>query len=114
MRIKLTIAVFVVLLFGSGVMAQGVEHAPTVEQCRADARLWSHKLSRQPVDAAMATVNVWLKEMSECRDVDQPYESDYLGVLIQIEADEARRFIHFIKRAGLANRFEAEDAAGKR
>jgi len=63
------------ILILAGVMAaslsvgQEVKHAPTVEQCRADQRLW---LSEAEADGANKTlpaisvINGWTHEMSDC------------------------------------------------
>lgn len=56
------------------IQAQEVKHAPTVEQCRADQRLWMSKLE-QPNRAGTANVSfdhllAWVVEMGDCLDVD--------------------------------------------
>ena len=71
------------LLFACGAMAvslasarprQAVEHAPTVEQCRADRAYWMAKLEQADGkgtnDVGFETLRGWDSEMSKCRVVD--------------------------------------------
>jgi hypothetical protein len=58
--------------------AQEVHHAPTVEQCRADQRLWLAKLEQSvPVDRVggikFGELVGWKGEMLECNDVDPEF-----------------------------------------
>jgi|SRR5215469_8003552 len=97
--------------------AQEVKHAPTVEQCRADQRLWLSKLEESPmrVRIPMGELDGWLVELNECRSVD-PTSEVPLSQLVtnEIIAEQATRYWHFIQRHNLYNQFLAEDAQGKR
>ena len=52
---------------------QEVKHAPTVEQCRADQRLWLSKLGTN-VPAPNTELDNWLIEMGYCKKVDPAFE----------------------------------------
>ena len=72
--------------------AQEVKYAPTVEQCRADQRLWLSKLE-QP------------------NSIGIPNVDDALG---EIFAVMVRRLVGFLERHNLMDQFLGEDAQGKR
>ena len=110
---------FVFLLISAAtVLAQ--EHAPTVEQCRADAAVWSAK------DADIKTPTMkelWLRvhEMNQCLAVDpveaaHEYTFKYLTVCRNIGDEYADRVVSFINRHNpkWKSQFDAEDADGKR
>jgi hypothetical protein len=108
--------VVLVLIVSATAIAQ--EHAPTVEQCRADAAVWSAK------DADIKTRSMkelWARchEMNQCTKVDRP-ESDYffkyLSVCNETNQEYESRVIDFLNRhhANWKEEFDAEDAVGKR
>jgi hypothetical protein len=54
-----------------------VKHAPAVEQCRADQRLWLSKLE-EPDAVSIANVSFlelggWASEMLDCSDADPAF-----------------------------------------
>ena len=55
-------------LFGSfnSLWSQEVQHAPTVEQCRADQRLWLHDLEEVSLQPDYFTISNWSSEMDQC------------------------------------------------
>ena len=96
------------------------EHAPTVEQCRADQAAWTAEMqgpggeSKQP----FSVLSGRMKEMSECFAVDlERKESPTNGYLFLndiIVKVMAAREIRFIARHGLTQEFQSEDEAGQR
>jgi hypothetical protein len=113
------IAIFVlVLLFCLPLSTQEVEHAPTVEQCRADQRLWLSKMeadnSVAMADVTAKTLGAWENEMGKCQAVDPQNRHVYYSTNAEAVSAEAIRFIHFLKRHDLWEQFNDEDAAGKR
>jgi hypothetical protein len=107
---------FVLLLILLSLLpAQEVNHAPTVEQCRADQRLWLAKV-KGSADALpnFMTLNSWGREMSECKSVDPDNLLLYYTVSSEIGGAELLRLTDFIDRHGLFDKFLEEDNAGKR
>ena len=115
-----------VLLISSATLAQ--EHAPTVEQCRADYRLWTanldfkdisyHELLRRAVEMNQCTIvdpdgmQAFLDEEKRLGWKNASIIYPVAGSLFQHAADE--RMTHFVTRHHLLNQFLDEDAAGKR
>lgn len=106
------------------------EHAPTVEQCRADAKLWHqpmHADSTHQVVKKMAYPELAARagEMYDCiqvddaRDIKSVNASDEIIIayysLETIYAEQlASRYRGFIIRYNLNDQFLAEDDEGKR
>ena len=68
------------LLIASPAFAQHVEHAPTVEQCQADQRLWLSRLEDEKdelKDVNFMSLLVWGHEMKVCEQVDPPQRARY-------------------------------------
>jgi hypothetical protein len=96
------------------------EHAPSVEECRADAAVWSAK------DADINTPSnkeLWARvhEMNQCLEVDSrenAHDSFFKYVLVcnEVEREYSRRVLDFLNRhnSNWKQQFDAEDAAGKR
>jgi hypothetical protein len=64
------------------VHSQEVHHAPTVEQCRADQKLWLSMLEQVPSRAGVAHVSYeelkgWFQVMYDCKTVDPQNASLY-------------------------------------
>lgn len=98
----------------------GQDHAPTVEQCRADQRLWS---SAMQDDATFAKVvsklsaEILAQRMSQMRDcfaVDGENSRDYFVVNAGYGTELGTRYKDFIARHRLMTQFVTEDAVGKR
>jgi hypothetical protein len=93
-----------------------VEHAPTVEQCRADQKSWYATLEDE---AAVANVGYqelqgWFLEMVKCEKVDSERERWYMATHAAVGLIQGTRLRDFLKRHNLWNQFLAEDAEGKR
>lgn len=103
------------LLLVSLLSAQEVKHAPTVEQCRADQRLWLDKIEGSH-DAlpSFVTLNSWSQEMADCDSVDPANDTRYYNIRAEIIAVEQARLLSFLARHGLFDKFIEEDNAGKR
>jgi hypothetical protein len=91
--------------------AQEVKHAPTVEQCHADA-------SSAPVDASSAPVSYkemssWISEMGQCMNVDIDNFEQYLHAQDALLNLQLERIQNFVRRHNQWNQFIAEDAHGK-
>jgi len=106
---------------------QEVPHAPTVEQCRADQKLWFSKLSddakaeeaegaREPVahSVSFRQLNFWSLEMHECAKIDPESSDLYYKTSDDAVVTANNRLVHFLDRHNLLSQFLAEDAQGKR
>jgi hypothetical protein len=103
------------LLLLSSLPAQEVEHAPTVEQCRADQRLWLAKIEGPSGTLpGYLTLVSWSHEMGECTSVDPDNHALYFNVVGEIGSEELIRLEHFLDRHALLEKFIEEDKAGKR
>jgi hypothetical protein len=110
-----------VVFTGLFAQAQEVKHAPTVEQCRADARLWLAKLEdgnvgMSPHSPDYPTLDGWRREMWDCKSVDpDKNQTDYYhDAITEIDAVQGMRLEDFLDRHGLYDKFIAEDKSGKR
>lgn len=108
----------VILAFVLAASLRGqVEHAPTVEQCQADQRLWLSKLEAVPPDTNLPgfkTLQQWSSEMSDCREVDPKNGWTYFNVQSESNVLQAARMLRFLRRHNLWDKFLEEDAAGNR
>jgi hypothetical protein len=98
--------------------SQEVQHAPTVELCRADQKLWLSKLE-EPGNTSLANVtfyelNGWSKEMSDCEKVDPEFHFRYYNTLGEANSEQVLRLTDFLRRHNLWDQFIAEDLQGKR
>ena len=88
-----------------------IEHAPTVEQCRADASVWQvENLSRPSQRELIARYG----EMDKCISVDTDRAGRYANVAFVIMGEMYSRTWNYIGRHNLRQQFYAEDDAGKR
>jgi hypothetical protein len=97
--------------------AQQVKHAPTIEQCRDDQRVWMSKLV--PLSASVAKVSYkelegWYQEMGECGSVDPDHGPNYDHTMNDILVTRVTRLEAFLHRQNLWNQFLAEGAPAKR
>lgn len=107
---------FVVMGMGGSPRHQ-VEHAPTVEQCRADQSLWTAKiLAGDSSDVTFETLGAWSHELAQCQflDSDPGYVHAYTKSLLMIKDAAADRAYSFLQRHNLMKQFLEEDKAGKR
>lgn len=132
MRILLPAFVVAVLVasFASAQPAQNVEHAPTVDVCRADSALWNAEALSPKYHVENLSVQELLSrqtEMHKCGLVDRldpTPQPDTINRISQTEkyaflfgfygTEIAVRALDFIARHGLEQKFYAEDAAGAR
>lgn len=92
-----------------------VKHAPTVEQCRADQRLWLDRLETSTVILPdYETLTGWFHKMFECKSVDPENRRLYHNVMGEVDADQVVRLEQFLRRHGLYDQFVAEDKVGNR
>src|SRR6516164_6280016 len=108
--------------------AQELHHAPTVEQCRTDHKLWSDKVKKlwqaeAKGDAASIILqeSISLKELTyrglemiDCRGRDPQLSDIYNKTSAEITFARTRRMARFLERHDLYKQFEAEDEQGKR
>jgi hypothetical protein len=88
------------------------KHAPTLEQCEADARAWVNveDAKAQPVDELKLRMN----GMMACGDA-YPQEKIQFAVVALVALGTVQdREENFINRHGLYPQFEEEDKQGKR
>ena len=106
------------LMLASMVGAQQVQHAPTVEQCRADQALWDDQINQPASDWAHSVPDIsarslyaMFKHMDECQVVDpdqvRKYSQTSHLILIVLGSD-------FMIRHSLEDKFFEEDDAGAR
>lgn len=116
MKIPQTLALLVSLCVCSPILnAQEVKHAPTVEQCRADQRLWLSKLEEPALaNVGYYELNGWVMEMSDCETVDPDFSLRYLNTQSETQSEKLDRVADFLRRHNLWDQFIAEDAQGKR
>lgn len=106
---KLWLLLMLVIPYQS-TFAQEVEHAPTVEQCRADQQLWVSELERSsyaltPFEVLQARV----LKMVSCATIDPAFKGKYHNVEAEIMTAEAIRISTFLTRHDLWNQFLIED-----
>jgi hypothetical protein len=127
MHAKTKLAGLACLMFACGAVVaslafahppQAVEHAPTVEQCRADRAYWFSKLEQPDNhgadDETFDTLTDWYEEMFKCQAVDPPNLVKYDNTGAEAQVTQMARLMNFLKSHNLWNQFKAEDAAGKR
>jgi hypothetical protein len=92
------------------------DHAPTVDQCRADQRLWSSQLDTpEEVNAlSFRKLNKRSEEMAACSTVDEEHPTSYSLTGARLTLQKESRLFDFVTRHKLFDQFLAEDAAGKR
>jgi hypothetical protein len=91
-----------------------IEHAPTVDQCRADQRLWLSQLESGLPLPAVSIMDEQRGEMMDCLIVDPSRQLEYRNTTNEISAAVITRYRHFLWRHNLMDQFVKEDAAGKR
>jgi len=124
---RVQIGYFLILLtVGNWVAAQGqTEHAPTIEQCRADQRLWrsqqddffakengGNEAAANGTDVGRVTfdtLNTRAREMNDCVSVDPQNTEKYRDVRNDFEFMQHNRLVSFLKRHDLWRQFIEED-----
>jgi len=107
------------LLTGSVAWGQDIQHAPTVEQCRADYRLWVSQDKQDGVsftDLTLKELGLRTKEMLDCETVDTQQDNvkSYIYMFKEFGGELLIRETHFLSRHGLNKQFQDEDAKGAR
>lgn len=111
--------------------ASQIEHAPTPEQCRADADAWgiptpallvnteqqfdmltSATARDKSLSANMLEARV--KELSQCIRTDRPFSTRYSEASRAYIIAQLGRMANFMKRHDLISQFLAEDEHGQR
>lgn len=112
---KTTAALAVAVLFLIAV-SSAQDHAPTVEQCRADKNLWWDQFdTREAVSKLSAKkINKRSDEMRDCAVVDEENQHSYLQLAGMFQMEYELRLLDFVTRHHLMAQFVAEDADGKR
>jgi hypothetical protein len=102
------------VLLSAQLLAAQIKHAPTVDQCRADQKLWfawledtHHLLPRYP------ELSAWSNEMMNCMTVDGELSWQYHNVHAEVLAVQMLRLENFVERHGLIKQFLMEDEAAE-
>lgn len=92
------------------------DHAPTVEQCRADQRLWAARMEDNTNIGSLSAkeLNTFSGEMNDCVAVDSERENAYNLQAAMFRLEIEKRLTDFLVRHDLMQQFAAEDKAGKR
>ena len=96
-------------------VAGQIEHAPTVEQCQADQRLWLSEVedSNPATHTLYATLDQRSVEMERCRKVDTANQHKYYNAESEMTAEQTLRMKHYLMRHDLWMKFMTEDALGE-
>ncbi len=115
---KICVVLLAALFSFSGTRsAQDVMHAPAVEQCRADMKLWSAEIGtpspdQHTIDSKPAeTREMWGDEMSKCAviDHDAEYNDGYDQLSDMANLVVTERMWNSLARHGLYQKIPAED-----
>jgi hypothetical protein len=95
--------------------SQNAPYTLTTEQCRADQKVWSSKLNRDPAapNVSYDEMTGWNFEMFRCEKVNADLRQSYLNTESAIALAQGRRLFDFISRHHLMRQFSAEDKQGK-
>lgn len=118
MKFRIILCVLLLSLMPSLPSLFAQDHAPTVDQCRADQRLWSSGDANAFKDATSRLSLRALKqrsdEMGDCFAVDSERSHQYFSLVAAYATELSGRYKDFIDRHNLMAQFLAEDATGKR
>ena len=112
-------------------VAMQIEHAPTPEQCKADADAWGiptasvlfpNEAEFDRFSAATALnpnvtakeLEARMKQLSQCTRTDKTQDTRYAEANRAYAIASLLRFANFMKRHNLTEQFFAEDEQGKR
>jgi hypothetical protein len=128
---KAIAVLFSVLLIATWLSAQ--DHAPTTEECRADAALWGDPEAQTEYNKSQTayvsdgtqnktdigqlpyrTISTRMVEMIDCGKVDGQHSDTYFEVQRFYHDVMADRWYNFIRRHNLMNQFMQEDKKGIR
>ena len=103
--------VLVVVSFNS-LGSQEVKHSPTtVDECRADERLWESMKDNETV--SFRELSDLGADLFYCMHVDPEWKNVYDLAVGTIDATQLKRLLNFLHRHNLYDQFLAEDAQGK-
>lgn len=115
--VSIAAAVLALLGFGGAASTQdSVQHAPTIEQCRADEAVWTSKINSKwdMSDLNFPSLETQANEMDQCRVIDPQGALGYFAVEALTRDFAERRMGNFLQRHNLGKQFLDEDAAGQR
>jgi len=110
------IAALALFLLSASLTAQ-VEHGPTLAQCQADQQLWFSQIENGDNRSALPDFYTLLdetKEMDACQKVDPSNWHEYYNISAEMDAERLERYMHFVRRHSLYDKFIMEDRAGMR
>jgi len=95
---------------------KSLQHAPTVDQCRADSAVWEKADYSTPSLSELFELS---REMNDCAKVDPAERSHeqffkYANVAEEVHSEYTKRLVDFLNRHNLRKQFMSEDEAGKR
>jgi hypothetical protein len=92
-----------ILILTALLQPQETKHAPTVEQCRADGKLWLSQFESSEDESRIdvPTLSSRLKVMIDCKSVDPEKKTLYRDVGSLILSAQAVRMQAFLFRHGL-------------
>jgi hypothetical protein len=111
---KLVLMLFIGLLFAVKPHVQELKLAPTLEQCRADQRLWLDKVEKTTLAEDYFTINNWAGEMLDCGVLIPRISGSTTMSPERVHGEKVLRLEHFLDRHNLYDKFIEEDKAGKR
>lgn len=115
MKYLLMLMLLAVAAVGQTPQAQdGIKHAPTAEQCRADAHLWTAQLKGKFVEVTYTELGARADEMNDCFSVDTDNRVLYLSEEAFFIRVQRVRLTQFIEKHNLAQEFAHDEALGAR
>jgi hypothetical protein len=102
------------ILFLAALASAQRQHGRSVEQCKADGKVWAVEKDVSTVTAQ--TLAFRMRILTEC-SVAYPEDGDnpnWLTIIAANGAELSGRQTHFLDRHAMLKQFLAEDAAGKR
>jgi hypothetical protein len=124
----------VVVIFALAVAAvpQEIKHAPTLQSCVADLNLWTSQIPGFPESnldqvrsgtrpVTMQEIDGRISSLGECMNAYPVVGrsvggnmSAAMGLLSCYDVEKESRYVDFLHRHGLLDKFKEEDAAGQR
>lgn len=115
---------FLVLALLFVIPASNQQHAPTAEQCLADARIWSHQAPDHAAALPYQELNAREAEMQNCHievfNIDYMTKENatldfaYTSFSRKYLNEQRSRLVDFLARHKLDDEFSKEDSEGKR
>lgn len=107
-------AMVLALFFLIASTSHSQKHAPTAEQCQADALLWSSNPKEQLVKPGVSELSERAQEMSDCAKADPTGPVNYSMQAGIYNTAITIRMQHFMARHHLYSQFLKEDKEGLR